>query len=586
MNAFSRPAWTIISFVLACLLPAAAQDLLQPAAPSATVVDPSAPAEKSDTATKPLATPQVQDAIPAAWRSSSAGFVPAPYPGQGVTMAVSASSDAVQARVLLGFNHLHAGWEFEAGRCFAAAMQADPECLPAHWGMAMTLLSPTPETTPARQAVLLRILDLVERGVGTELERGYAYALMKFVSDGPAAGAAAFRKVSSRFPNDIQAAVFAALFSRGGFDELGQPTQDQLTAESNLESLVSKHPDSTLPLHALLFIRAEGPNPQASLAAAQKLCQQVPDYPPYLHLLGHYQWRCGHHAEAEFSFERASALYLDWMKCQQFTVADCPEWLKASTYHIAALCAQGRTTAALSAATSLAATPIPPNRMESPGSRFMLWEVQTLPARLMLDLPAGSFSAKAASSSLPPTDQTRALRKSSLAYFWIDGLRIAIETRRLIDAGEIDAATLTLNALSDHTNAMGLTRQQANLNGERSHWSRAHRGLQALTASLRGSLAQATNSPTAAEWFTAAADHQRLESLAMPPVLVAPMATRLGEELERTGKTAAAIDAYQRALTIFPAHQPTLRRLADAQRANHQPEAAAATEALLKAGHP
>ena len=50
-----------------------------------------------------------------------------------------------------------------------------------------------------------RLLDLVEQGKGTELERGYAYGLIKYIEEGPAGAANAFRKVAEKFPNDLQA---------------------------------------------------------------------------------------------------------------------------------------------------------------------------------------------------------------------------------------------------------------------------------------------------------------------------------------------------------------------------------------------
>ena len=33
----------------------------------------------------------------------------------------------------------------------------------------------------------------------------------------------------------------------------------------------------------------------ASVELARKLCLMAPDYAPYFHLSGHYEWRCGQH---------------------------------------------------------------------------------------------------------------------------------------------------------------------------------------------------------------------------------------------------------------------------------------------------
>src|SRR5688572_24289737 len=80
----------------------------------------------------------------------------------GIHMAVTAATDAAQDHVNQGMNHLHGGWEFEGSRHFAAAMREDPDCLLAYWGMVMTLLTPSPETGPARNAASDRMLDLLD----------------------------------------------------------------------------------------------------------------------------------------------------------------------------------------------------------------------------------------------------------------------------------------------------------------------------------------------------------------------------------------------------------------------------------------
>ncbi|MEI7955946.1 MAG: hypothetical protein WCJ66_12315, partial [Verrucomicrobiota bacterium] len=106
--------------------------------------------------------PPLEDAIPASVKALAAP-TPREFPG-GITLAVTAASDEAQAAVIQGLNHLHAGWEFEASRHFALAMRADPHCLLAHWGMAMSLLVPTPPTSKARHAAVERMLDLLDQG--------------------------------------------------------------------------------------------------------------------------------------------------------------------------------------------------------------------------------------------------------------------------------------------------------------------------------------------------------------------------------------------------------------------------------------
>ncbi len=530
--------------------------------------------------------PAVDMAIPAAVKSLAKPAVDG-VPGR-LNLAVSAATEAAQLHVNLGMAHLNAGWDFEASRHFAAAMTDDPECLLAHWGMVLCLIDPGPETVAARDAAMERLLALVENGSGTELERGYAYGLIKYIQDGPAAAAEAYGKVSDRFPNELQAALLASLFGRGGFDPDGNPNPTQETSENELRALMGKHPGDPVPQHALLFIRAEGAVGGEFLAIARGLALQWPDYPPYQHMLGHYEWRSGNHVQASEAFGRAATLYRTWMDAQGVGIADCPEWLRSRCYQAVAAHSMGETEAALSAAKELAAIALDPERPASRGNRFLMWEAKTLPARLLISQTQGNSSKAAA--SLPKPANLAPFRDHSLAYLWIDGLRLLLEVRGLLDNGKPDAAREAQNALNHHGELMARTRASAQAGGEISPWSRAFRGMEILTSELRGDIALAGSDAiraSAYNWFSAAADRQSPASLLMPPAVLTPMAGRLGDFLLAEEKPAEAIDAYRRALVLFPNRLALLTSLQSALReAGRDEEAAESARRIeaLKAG--
>ncbi|MEO5716575.1 MAG: hypothetical protein ABIT37_24060 [Luteolibacter sp.] len=464
-------------------------------------------------------------------------------------------------------------------------MREDPECLLAHWGMVMCLLSPSPETGPARNAASDRLLALVDQGKGTELERGYAYGLIKYMEEGPTGAAAAFRKVSEKFPNEMQAAVFAALFRRSGYDELGSATPDQDAAEQSLLDLIEKNPLNPLPLNALLTIRAEGPDLSKSLPLARKLCQMAPDYPPYFHLLGHYEWRCGEHGKAASAFGRASGYFESWMKENKATVADCPEWVKAECYRIVSLVSKGDFDTAYAASRQIAATPFPADRASSPGARFLLWDAKTLPARILLHRGLRG-NAREAMDSLPKPEELKKFHQNSLAYWWIDGLRFALEAQRMIDADDLEEAKQVSDALTHHGEAMSKTQNAANASGERSSWNRSFRALEVLASDLRGRVALAgpkTNIGSAFNWFTSAADRQRPAPMMLPPLLLTPMALRIGDYYLAVNKPNEAIDAYQRALSDFPNDMNALTGLKRAYEQGKLSEKADETEKRIQA---
>ncbi|HLP40554.1 MAG TPA: tetratricopeptide repeat protein, partial [Fibrobacteria bacterium] len=57
---------------------------------------------------------------------------------------------------------------------------------------------------------------------------------------------------------------------------------------------------------------------------------------------------------------------------------------------------------------------------------------------------------------------------------------------------------------------------------------------------------------TAYNWYASAADRQHPAPMLLPPLIITPMAARLGAFYLATKKPDEAIDAYQRALTAFP----------------------------------
>lgn len=508
--------------------------------------------------------PSVEECIPASVSNLGTPSVFAFH--NGLVTAVSAASDKAQVHTVQGLNHLHGGWEFEAMRHFAVAMKEDPHCLMAHWGMIISMLSPSPETDACRIAATTRMLQLIDDGEGTELERGYAYGLVKYIQEGPKGAADAFRKVADKFPGELQSEIFSALFSRTGYDEFGSITPDQEAAENSLLKLVERAPESALPLHTLLLVRAEGPDLKPSLELARKLCQLVPDYAPYFHLLGHYEWRCGEHAKAASAFNRAATLYSGWMKENGVTPADCDGWVRAECYRVVAMASDGEFDNAIASAEKLAGTTLNQSRPSAPGTRQLLWNAKTLPARILLRRSRPGDSTKAL-ASLPPPAESAPFREKSLAHWWIDGLRIALDAQHLLDTGETEAARKSIEALTFHGTEMVKLQDIAAISGEQAEWLHSFRALEVLAAELRGRLALAgppAGHRSAFNWFRAAADRQKPATMLNPPLILAPMAMRLGDYFTASNQPHKAVRAYQEALLRFPGDAETTVRLGKA----------------------
>lgn len=444
-------------------------------------------------------------------------------------------------------------------RHFSVAMKADPNCLMAHWGMRIALLSPSTEFEVQANATTQRFSELLKMGEGSRLERGYAYGLICYLEKGSDAAASIFRRVAQEYPNerypsDLQPEIFAALFSKLGYDSLGIATQDQEIAEASLQKMMERDSTQTLPLHAYLLIVAGASDLTPHLKLARKLCQIEPNYAPYFYLLGHYEWRCGEHVKAAAAFERSVSLYADWMKQNQASPMDCEAWVKAQCYQNIALASKGDFTNALLGAEKIAATSLDLNRPSASGNRAILWEAQTLPARILMHQASPNATIEAL-KTLPKPNKNQVFYEHSLSHWWTDGLRIYLEAKKSIEEKNFSQATEIIALMNFHGQAMLKKQKQATAWGEQTEWSRSVKTLEMLTAELRAKMAlnsSTQNQRSALNWFLAATDRQTPEKTLTPPAILTPMASHVGDFYFSLKAYEKALEAYEKALDYAP----------------------------------
>jgi Tfp pilus assembly protein PilF len=205
----------------------------------------------------------------------------------------------------------------------------------------------------------------------------------------------------------------------------------------------------------------------------------------------------------------------------------------------------------------------------------LCWEIKTLPARLAIDavkLPQSIPTEKL----LPTADAAKDLVKQSLAHWWINGLRLALEAQREIHANQLDDARNTINALSQHGEMMAASQKLASRSAERSEWNRAFRALEMITANARGQLALAgskENRNIAYNWFSAAADRQTASPMMKAPLVLTPMAGQIGEYFMTINQAPEAIEAFEKALKAFPNDSRLIERLTTARKSqSKQPD--------------
>jgi tetratricopeptide (TPR) repeat protein len=292
-----------------------------------------------------------------------------------------------------------------------------------------------------------------------------------------------------------------------------------------------------------------------------------------MHLLGHYELRTGHPAQAVEAFSRAGEAYTKWMKETGLGHVDCPGWVKSECYRAAALAAKGDYPNALAVAKSVAAIKVPPERAASEGGQLLLWEGRTLSARLLMrrSLPGDTALALA---SLPKPEDQKVYGKRTHAIWMYQGLAIVLEARKALEEGRPDDARKIAEALTVHGVQMAKTREAASASGERSAWIRAFVALEVLASELRGVIAMEgpkDGMGSAFNWYRAALDRQVPASMLMPPTVMLPMQARLAEFYLAKGDAKAAVDILIKAQGLHTNDVEILTRLQTALAKAGQP---------------
>jgi tetratricopeptide (TPR) repeat protein len=218
--------------------------------------------------------------------------------------------------LLYAFNH------DEAARSFRRAADLDPKLAMAWWGVALAqgpnynLPEVDAEQTKAAYAALQKALRLAEGA--PEHERGYVDALAARYSAEPKpdgkkllqAYAEAMRKLSQRYPDDLDAATLYAESAMNLrpwklWSPDGKPVEGTEEIVRVLESVLRRCPDHPGANHYYIHAIEASPHPERALPSAGRLVALVPAAGHIVHMPAHIYMRVGDYAAAARSNEKA-----------------------------------------------------------------------------------------------------------------------------------------------------------------------------------------------------------------------------------------------------------------------------------------
>src|SRR5262245_24445074 len=214
-----------------------------------------------------------------------------------------------------GFNHK------EAIRSFQGALQSDPDCAMAYWGIAYAC---GPHVNkPMTKEENDRAWDALQKAIGlkpraTAREQAYVDAVARryqadFVEDRSAldkAYAAGMRELVNRYPDDLDAqTMFAeALMDTMPWDywlkdRSPKPETEEAFAALNL--VLKRNPNHPGAAHFYIHAVEAGPHPELGLPYADRLRELVPQAGHLAHMPSHIYMRVGQYRDAELANLRA-----------------------------------------------------------------------------------------------------------------------------------------------------------------------------------------------------------------------------------------------------------------------------------------
>lgn len=207
----------------------------------------------------------------------------------------------VQKSIERGVAMLHSFWYEEAEKQFVQVEKDDPNCAIARWGVAMSLwhqLWNHPDDAAMAQSK--SELEKAKSLQATSRERDYIKALNVFYShaDRPfskraVAYSKAMEKLSTRNPDDHEAAAFYALSLLAAEPQHDNSNTFRLKAAAVLEKLFAQEPDHPGVAHYLIHTYDKPDMAEKGLPAARKYARLAPAAPHALHMPAHIFARLG-----------------------------------------------------------------------------------------------------------------------------------------------------------------------------------------------------------------------------------------------------------------------------------------------------
>ncbi|MEO8135795.1 MAG: hypothetical protein ABI831_17690, partial [Betaproteobacteria bacterium] len=177
----------------------------------------------------------------------------------------------------------HSFWYSGARRAFEEALQADPGCAVAYWGIAQSLLANPFNPTPPKNLAdgLAAIQKAKAMGAKTPRENDFIAAIGEYFTDFEKLDqrtraqvyVAAMDQIAQRYPDDDETQIYLALALNIAASPSDKTYANQLRAAAILEPIFNRQPHHPGAAHYLVHTYDYPPIAQRGLAAAKRYAE-------------------------------------------------------------------------------------------------------------------------------------------------------------------------------------------------------------------------------------------------------------------------------------------------------------------------
>ncbi len=505
----------------------------------------------------------------AATAAGAAGQVPAAPPAPhdhgtppaqvGAVHFATSCAPAAQATFDRGVALLHSFWFSAAVENFNEVLKADPACVMARWGIAMSWWS-NPFAgfrSPQALAAGLAAVDAARAsGAGTDREKAYVEAVEQLFRDPGTrdqrtrivAYEKAMEALAARFPDDIEARIFYALALAQAALPTDKTYANQLKAAALLEEEFARQPEHPGLAHYIIHSFDVPPLAPRALTAARRYAAIAPDAPHALHMPSHTFTRLG-------LWEDSIATNLKSAAAAHRDPGAAAEELHALDYQIYAYLQTAQDSAAsrtLPLVAPLAARIASAGAGNAAPPTAGYYAAAAMPARYALERAAWADAA-----ALTPIESPFAYA-TAVTHFAraLGAARSGQAEAAARDVARLAALRDTLKAAND------------------AYWTEQVE-IQRLGASAWVALAAGRQAEALALMREAATREDATEKAALTPGPIKPARELLGEMLLQVQQPAEALAAFEATLTKEPNRFRAVYGAASAARAAGQGPAAA-----------